>query len=126
MPLAAFVLLLSGCSRNKVPDWLVGEWTFDVEATMESVGLGLYMVMVPMLNDMEMIISQDNLIISFQGRRTLSEIEIEQREANKITIKLSDGELRDFNKSQNGFWTLADNGQLKMFFKRKHSLSGSG
>lgn len=133
--LVALLILLSGCSQNRIPDWLSGEWTFDVEATTENIKAslskesvditdGLLAAMIPALKDMEMTISQESLITLFNGKKKLSEIEIYQVESNSITLKLNDGDLREFNKSENGFWTLSDDGNLKMFFKRKDSQPG--
>lgn len=127
--LAVIALLLSGCSQNKIPKWLSGEWIFDVEATMENLGEsasseavdmsnGLSSLLIPMLKGMGMVFSEDGLIISFQGKRTLNEFEVFESEAEKITIKQSDGVLRDFHKSESGFWTLSDDGKMKIFFER--------
>jgi hypothetical protein len=128
--LTVVMILLTGCSQNKIPKWLSGEWTFDAEATMENLSqsgsgesvdlsAGLRGSLVPMLNGMEMTFSEDDLIIAFQGKRSLKEIEIYESKADLITIKQSDGDLMDFHKSENGFWTLSDDGQMKMFFERK-------
>ncbi|MEM7790381.1 MAG: hypothetical protein AAF546_03175 [Verrucomicrobiota bacterium] len=65
--------------------------------------------------------SENDFIVSFQGKRTLSEFELYESKTDLITIKQSDGDLRDFYKSENGFWTLSDDGQMKMFFERKDS-----
>jgi hypothetical protein len=128
--LAILLILLSGCSQDKLPKWLSGEWTYDVAATMENLGSnastetidvtdGLRAGLIPMLKGMKMTFSGYDFIISFQGKRKLNEIEVYESGPNKVTIKQSDGVLRDFNKSENGFWTLSDDGQMKMFFERK-------
>lgn len=80
---------------------------------------GLRSFLIPGLKGMAISFSEDGQIVSFQGKRTLKEFEVFEKEAGKITLKQSDGSLRDFHKTQDGFWTLSDDGQIQLFFKRK-------
>lgn len=76
-------------------------------------------MVIPMLSTMELNISRNDIVTSFQGQKKLKEIKVYKQTPKQITIIQPDGVLTEYHKTDRGFWTTSDDGKLKIFFKRK-------
>ena len=130
----ALLFVFSGCSQNRTPEWLIGEWVVDTETTLENIKSnpsleqplanaisGLQAMLVPMLSGMELAISPKTIITSFQGQKKLTEIKVYNSEPDKVTLIAPDGLMKDYHKVPGGFWIASDDGKVKIFFKKKQT-----
>lgn len=128
----ALLVVFSGCSQNRAPEWLIGEWVVDTETTQENIQSspsqeqpltnaisGLQAMLVPLLSGMELAISPKTLITSFQGQKKLTQIQVYQSEPDKVTLIDPDGLMKKYHRIPGGFWIASDDGRVKIFFKKK-------
>ncbi len=137
LPSLVIILLiaLTGCTRKPLPQWLVGKWIFDTEATVESSNSALadpvqasddlskmQALVLPMYGTMELGISQKEIVATFKGGEKVVDINIHENDSDKVIMKRSNGNLIEYHKTDKGFWTTSDDGKLKLYFKRKDTV----
>jgi len=126
------LVVLPGCTQTQLPEWLVGKWIFDTEATIESSNSAmanqaepadslaqLQALVLPMYGTMELSISQKEITATFKGGEKVVDISIHKIESDKVTLKRSNGNLIEYHRTDKGFWTTSDDGKLELYFKKK-------
>ena len=130
--LVSLLFFVSGCSQNVLPKWLQGEWIVDSETTMEYAKLNIpeeshaenlsirnLELVLPSMREMKLEISGMEILASIHGQRKITKVEVHKIERNMVSLVQPDGIVTDYHKTDEGFWTTTDTGDIKIFFKRK-------
>ena len=130
--LLSLLFLVSGCSQNGLPKWLQGEWIVDSETTMEYAKSNIpeeshaedlrirnLELVLPAMSEMKLEISGMEILASIHGERKINKVKIHKIERNMVSLVQPNGIVTDYHRTDEGFWTTTDQGDIKIFFKRK-------
>lgn len=77
---------------------------------------------LPMYGKMKLGISQKEIVYTFKVGEMVMDINIHKNESARILMKRSNGNLIEYHKTDKKFWTISDDGKLKLYFKRKDTV----